>query len=202
MKHFCFCLYLLTTNLNQYRIMGCFLVIGIATEIVANKAEAKKQFKGIENFKTAFEEKFNASGIYQMKETESRIILELKPDIMRKEWVEFIQAFYNIRYITDESDQQIAIEAIAEKNNAEEWYKLAEERCFESYQELPLYYYPMESPSFWGDFHVGMDLIILSLDGKIIMECYNSLCEFFTRIIREKLTNYLLSDSLFVYISE
>lgn len=182
--------------------MGCFLVIGIATEIVANKAEAEKQFKGIENFKAAFEKKFNANGIYQMKETESRIVLELIPEIVEKEWVEFIQAFYGIRYAPDESDHQFALEAISKENNVEAWYKLAEEKCLESYQELPLYYYPMESPSFWGHFHVGMDFIILSLDGKIIMECYDSLFEFFTRIIREKLANYLLSDSLFVYISE
>lgn len=182
--------------------MGCYLVIGIATEIVADKVEAERQFKGIENFKAAFEKKFNPNGIYQMKETESRIVLELKPEIIEKEWVEFIQAFYDIRYAAGESDHQCAMEAISKENSIEAWYKLAEEKCLESYQELPLYYYPMESPSFWGHFHVGMDLIILSLDGKIIMECYNSLCEFFTRMIRERLASYLLSDSLFVYISE
>ena len=182
--------------------MGCYLVIGIATEIVADKVEAERQFKGIENFKAAFEKKFNPNGIYQMKETESRIVLELKPEIIEKEWVEFIQAFYDIRYAADKSNHQCAMEAISKENSVEAWYKLAEKKCFESYQELPLYYYPMESPSFWGHFHVGMDFIILSLDGKIIMECYDSLFEFFTRIIREKLANYLLSDSLFVYISE
>ena len=182
--------------------MGRYLVIGVATKIKANKAEAEKEFKGIENFKAAFEKKFNAKGIYQMKETESRIILELKPDIIEKEWVEFIQAFYDIRYAPDESDHQIAIKAISQENNIEAWYDLAEQKCFESYQDLPLYFFQMESPGFWDDFNVGMDLIIFSLDGKIMMECYHSLCEFLTRMIREKLANYLLSESLFVYISE
>lgn len=182
--------------------MGCYLVIGIATEIVADKVEAERQFKGIENFKAAFEKKFNPNGIYQMKETESRIVLELKPEIIEKEWVEFIQAFYDIRYTAGESDHQCTMEAISKENSIEAWYKLAAQKCFESYQDLPLYFFPMESPGFWDDFYVGMDLIIFSLDGKIMMECYHSLCEFLTRMIREKLANYLLSESLFVYISE
>ena len=43
--------------------------------------------------------------------------------------------------------------------------------------------------------------IILSLDGKILMECYEGLFEFFTRMIRERLSKYRLSDALSVSIS-
>lgn len=47
-----------------------------------------------------------------------------------------------------------------------------------------------------------MDLIILSLDGKIAMECYNDLFTFFTRLIRERFASYRLADSMFVFLTE
>ena len=52
------------------------------------------------------------------------------------------------------------------------------------------------------DLYLHLDLVLLSIDGKIFMEGYNDLFAFFTRIIREKLADYRLSDSLFVYITD
>ena len=43
--------------------------------------------------------------------------------------------------------------------------------------------------------------VILSLDGKIIMECYGELFEFFTTLIKDKLAKYKLADSIVVAIS-
>ena len=44
-------------------------------------------------------------------------------------------------------------------------------------------------------------IILLSADGKIIMECWGALFSFFTRLIKERLSKYKLSDSLLVAIS-
>lgn len=44
------------------------------------------------------------------------------------------------------------------------------------------------------------EIIALSLDGKIIMECYNDVLEFFTKLIREKLGKYRLADAMVVEI--
>jgi hypothetical protein len=42
---------------------------------------------------------------------------------------------------------------------------------------------------------------MLSMDGKIIMEEYYGLFGFFTRLIRERLSNYKLSNGLLVAIT-
>lgn len=47
----------------------------------------------------------------------------------------------------------------------------------------------------------GATQIILSIDGKILMECYEGLFDFFTRMIRERLSKYKLADALLVSIS-
>ncbi len=49
---------------------------------------------------------------------------------------------------------------------------------------------------------VYMDFVTLSMDGKVWMECYNELFDFFTHLIREKLSKYQLSESLFVEITD
>ena len=44
-------------------------------------------------------------------------------------------------------------------------------------------------------------MVVLSLDGKIWMECYAKLFDFFARLIREKLSQYRLSNSLYIDIT-
>jgi hypothetical protein len=48
---------------------------------------------------------------------------------------------------------------------------------------------------------LNVEQIILSLDGKIIMECYDEIFHFFARLIKERLSKYRLANALLVYIS-
>lgn len=181
--------------------MGRFLVIGIATRMVADKERCEKAFNGVEGLKAAMEDQFNSSGNYQMSETESKVILELKPEVAEKEWIDFIRAFYNIRYI-DYEEQDKVFEELSQKNNLKDWLEIAEGKEFEGYQAIDFYFYPLYGSSFFYHPYVRMNMVILSLDGKIMMECYDDLFDFFTRLIREKLSNYRLSDSLYIDITE
>ena len=58
--------------------MGQYLFIGIATRISASIKRAKEEFINIGNFKKQFEQIFNRTGIYQMKESDGCIDLCLK----------------------------------------------------------------------------------------------------------------------------
>ena len=186
--------------------MGQYLAIGIASAIGVDKQKAEKEFKGLENFKNAFEKEFNQRGIYQLNETETFIQFDLKPEIAQKEWEEFIRSFYELRYKSDDvyiNEYNEALEEIGNEHDLKGWLNLAKEKCFGCYQMTELYFYPMDNPySFKGCTYVGMDMVILSLDGKIFMECYGSLFDFLTRIIREKLSRFSLADSLFLYITD
>lgn len=186
--------------------MGQYLVIGIASAIGVSKKTAMSDFKGIENFKAVIERKFNQSGIYQFVETEDFVQLKLRPEIAAKEWKDFIQSFFKLRYTgTSWDDYQIeeALEDVAKEHDLEGWLKLAEEKCHQCYQKVDFYYYPIDNPfSFYGWSNVRMDMVALSLDGKIIMECYGNLFKFLLKIIREKLSRFQLADSLLISITE
>ena len=182
--------------------MGQYLFIGIATRISANVKKAKEEFKSIDNFKKQFEQTFNRNGIYQMKESDGRIDLCLNPEVAEKEWLRFLDSFYQLRYNSDYR-QDDAIKELSKTKKLQEWLNLADEKQYECYQSDFLQYFPMEIPDNpYRDFDVQMELVLLSIDGKIIMEGYNELFAFFTRIIREKLADYRLSGSLFVYITD
>lgn len=186
--------------------MGQYLAIGIASAIGVDKQKAEKEFKGLDNFKNAFEKEFNQRGIYQLNETETFIQFDLKPEIAQKEWEEFIQSFYELRYKSDDAyidEYNEALEEIGKEHDLQGWLKLAKEKCFGCYQMTECYFYPMDNPfSFDRYTYVGMDMVVLSLDGKIFMECYGSLFDFLTRIIREKFSHFSLADSLFLYITD
>lgn len=180
--------------------MGQYLVIGIATRIAADKKEAAWKFKSIEEFKTLFEKQFNKNGIFQMKEDESDIWFELRPEIAEREWVEFIRDFYRLRYPRP-GEKDEACEVLSQENSLEKWISLAEEKPFECYQLTRFHHYLVDRERHCY-LPLLMDMIILSLDGKIVMECFNELFEFFNSLIREKLEKYQLNDSLFVYLTD
>lgn len=186
--------------------MGQYLVIGIAATIGVNKQRVKEDFNGIENYKSVMEKEFNQRGIYQWSETETQVFLELKPEIAEQEWMDFIKSFYELRYMDEERigyriDK--TLEDIAVGHDLRSWLEIARENCHQCYHMLPLYCYPIKNPySFRGWTYVGMDMVVLSLDGKIIMECYSGLFRSLVKIIREKLERFSLSDSLFMDISD
>lgn len=181
--------------------MGQYLFIGIATRISASIKRAKEEFKSIGNFKKQFEQTFNRNGIYQMKESDGRIDLCLNPEVVEKEWHQFLDSFYKLRHTRDCGQDEV-LKKLSKTNSLQEWLDLADEKQYECYQSDFLQYFPMKNPYWYRSFSVSMDLVLLSLDGKIFMEGYNDLFAFFTRIIREKLADYRLSDSLFVYITD
>ena len=186
--------------------MGQFLVIGIASAIGVSKQKAMSDFKGIENSKAVIEKEFNQNGIYQFVETEDFVQLELKPEIAAKEWRDFIQSFFKLRYTGTSWDYyqiEEILESMAEEHDLDGWLKLAENNRYQCYQMVEFNFYPIDNRfSFYGWSNVWMNMVALSLDGKIWMECYRGLFEFLRQIIREKLSHYQLADSLLINITE
>ena len=79
--------------------------------------------------------------------------------------------------------------------------KKANQRKFECYQTADIYYCSYEDEiNVWSQYiRASQEMIALSLDAKIIMNV-GSVLGFFTRLIREKLSTFRLSESLFVDI--
>ena len=94
------------------------------------------------------------------------------------------------------------MKTIGSMKTLDEWLDLADEKPYQAFQldGYVLDYTPF--PRGWtNSLETSVNQIILSLDGKIWMECYNELFVFFTNLIKERLSKYQLSEGLMVNIS-
>ena len=185
--------------------MGRFLVIGMATRIVAVKKEVigcffSGGFRNREVLLDTLNKRFNAHGIYDIEEDDEEIRLVLKPDVAQKEWISFLRSFYKLRYGNE--DFEGVIDDLSKQNSLQSWLEIASRKEYESYQADRLYSFPISDEKQDNRAHLVIDYVILSLTGKIIMECYAQLFEFFTRLIRERLPEFRLADGLIIDITD
>ena len=183
--------------------MGRFLTIGIATEFSVSKTRARRESSATdEEIRETLQSCHNQSGIYDLNEDDYRVWLSLNPDIAQKELVDFLQAFYELRYNDHQRQRMVYMPKIKERNTLREWLELAAEKPYQGFQldEYADCYTPF--PKGWKEvLSTDVEQIILSIDGKILMECYYDVFSFFTKILRERLSAFQLADSLMVSIS-
>ncbi len=181
--------------------MGQYLTIGIATSI---RAYLKRQdFRlTIEEMRNSLEKQFNQTGIYNVMEYEDAgVRLTLKPEVAEPDWIPMIKDFYDLRY--NEGNRYGAdLKVLMNMTKLEEWIELSDKKMYQGYQTVDQYYYGYKDEiNGWNRYiETQQEIIALSLDGKIIMECYNDVLEFFTKLIREKLGKYRLADAMVVEI--
>lgn len=182
--------------------MGQYLTIGLVTKIAVDKEQAKaKDSATPEEVKAAMQEAYNQSGIYIMEETEDEVRLLLSPEVAEAEIKDLLADFYRLRY--GEYDKwQKELEEIKKRHSLDEWIELANGSHSTKFQLDHNVW--MSTPFYRGwsySLPTNASQIVLSSDGKILMECYGRLFMFFTRLIRERLSKYRLANALFVSIS-
>ena len=183
--------------------MGQYLTIGVATKISVSKDSAKRQASASpERVKEALELNYNKSGIYTVEETEDNVLLKLRPEIAEAELMDMLQDFYALRYSGKDEYIRKMMETLKKHTKWEEWQAIADEKRFYYFQQDPSVITSTPCPGGWTDsLTTYVEQILLSADGKIIMECWGSLFRFFTLLIKERLSKYRLADSLMVAIS-
>lgn len=184
--------------------MGQYLTIGLVTSIAISKERAKSEASATpEEVKSALQKAYNQSGIYNLEEDESAVYLKLKSEVANSEMADFLEEFYQLRYGEKDWGMKADMDKIKSRQTLEEWLELADGSCMEAFQ-LDRYVW-LSTPFCREIWKYRLDTsatqIILSLDGKILMECYEGLFAFFTRMIRERLSGYRLADALLVSIS-
>jgi len=183
--------------------MGQYLTIGIATKISVSKDEAKRQASASpEKIKDVLELNYNKSGLYTVEETEGSVLLTLRPEAAEAELVDLLQDFYALRYSGKDEYIREMMDTLKSHTKWEEWKEIADEKCFYYFQRDEYVITSTPCPGGWtNSLTTYVEQILLSADGKIIMECWGNLFRFFTRLIKERLSKYKLADSLLVAIS-
>ncbi len=181
--------------------MGQFLCIGIYTKVCASRKDAEYQYHSIEENRRYMVKSFNLDeSLYDFHEDEEDIYFTIKPEALAHDLVPLLKRFYAMRYSkSHEHDSGEALKAVESCKDANAIQDLLKNKTFQTFQEGFHYDY-VEATRTIGGMLVTVKSIILSLDGKIIMECYGELFRFFTRLIQEKLSDIPLAKALRVYI--
>lgn len=189
-------------NINML-VMGQYLCIGLKTRLKANKEEMGKTAEKIAEAKSFLENNYIYTGLYDLEETDKEYIYTLKEEIMKWEFIPFLKAFYRIRYDETGSscNNDYVIKELLQHSTVEEWMRIAQEKRYESYQ-IDSHIGVVRMESFNNRFYVTVENLILSIDGKILMECYDDLFRFFTCCVKKRLEAFKLSDAILVYISD
>ena len=184
--------------------MGQYLTIGLLTSIAIDKERARKESSATpEEVRDVMQKVYNQCGIYDLVEDDDRVYLKLKPEVANPEMAAFIEDFYRLRYGEAENEWKKAMDEIKNCRSLPEWLKLADERSVYLFQSDDFVWVatPFRREVWRHMLETRATQIMLSMDGKILMECFGSICGFFTRMIRERLSKYRLADALLVSIS-
>ena len=75
------------------------MTIGLVTSYIVSKQRANQQASATpEAVKDVMQKRYNQSGIYNLKENEHCVYLELKPEVAEAEMIDFLNDFYALRY--------------------------------------------------------------------------------------------------------
>lgn len=183
--------------------MGQFLAIGLRIRAAVRIEEAKRHLNGksVDDILGQIEERYRLSDIYELKEDGEYYVYSLRKDVLDREYVPFIEKFYALRYYGgDNLDSGAAVEELKNLPDTYARLVLLEKKSFQTYQEGADvdYFYPDKYIS--NKTRVYSRNAILSLDGKILIECYGSVFDFFRRSIAAQMPEFELAKALTVWI--
>lgn len=180
--------------------MGQYLAVGLRLKASVRK-EKQLDGKSVEEILGKVEDKYNLSEIYERREEETYYEYSIKKEVLDKELVPLIEKFYALRYTKGErTDAANVIETLKALPDTSARLELLNERRFQTYQagnDMDYFYIDVFPPM---EIRVCSYNVILSIDGKIAMECYGRAFDFFSRCIAAQLQEFALSKALTVWI--
>ena len=191
-------------NRQNQRIMGRYLIIGLKLEACVYKDRINKyvsERRTKTDILAELENTLRLGSEYDRKEEEDCYTYSLKQEICDKELLSFLKCFYDLRYIGENRESDTVMEKLSALS-PQERLNLLEQKRFECFQEDEKTHYCYLDNCGWFEIPVYTRKIVLSMDGKIIMECYNEILDFFRRCIAKQLEDFRLTKALDVYLSD
>lgn len=184
--------------------MGCFLCISIVTDLCMSKKEVKEcKLEEKEAVSQALKLYELNPEMYALSQSddEDDLLVELNSEVLRQDLISFLEEFYQDFY---DGDRRMYEEALADLHSTppDKWINLAKEKRHESYQYDVSLYQKTIRIDYSQRIRVACGNIILCLNGKIIMECYNQLFAFLQKCIRARYPSHLLAQTLNVFITD
>lgn len=184
--------------------MGQYLAIGLRINAAVRKEDVEKhreEGRSADDILSLLEARYRLADIYERREKDDYYVYSLKRDLLDKEYVPFIEKFYALRYPGDEKlDSAAAAKELKGRADTCSRLALLEKKRFQTYQKG--YDVDYFHPDKWcpGSICFHSYNAILSIDGKIIMECYADLFDFIRRSTAAQMPEFELAKALTVWI--
>lgn len=186
--------------------MGQYVCVGIQNKVRVPKSgldEFKDEYSH-EELLGYFEMTHRITDVFERKETEEAYVYQLKDELIETELLPFLRDFYPLRY-QEEKYYKGALRAVEKCKDLSELKKMMEttyddfDDAFQIIEGSCLSF--LTSDSFDRRcFSYSFQNVSLSMDGKILMECYGSFMGFVRRSLCEIFKKYKLTDAIRVWI--
>ena len=183
--------------------MGCYLAIGLKIKTAIGKEEISKHLDEmpLDEFFKEIEKEYHLEDIYVRQETEDYYVYTLDEKLLDKEFIPFLEKFYQLRYQDGNNyDVPDVLEELNSIPDTSSRLALLSKKSFQTYQIGSDNDYHRVNGSWNHEVPIYNTYAILSLDGKIIMECYNGVFKFLRRCIIAQLPEFKLSKALSIWI--
>ncbi|MGM9760336.1 MAG: hypothetical protein ACI30I_09555 [Parabacteroides sp.] len=177
------------------------MAIGIATNLSLKKQEVERAFDSLEEGVKFVEDNYAPRDVFDKTENGDYVSFKLKDQLLENGLTDFLRDFYAARIPDRPEAAEDIISTLGKAHTAEEILDLAKKQCWERFQ-YDLYWdsiFIREKSS--KQVYLYTRGIDLSLDGKILMECYDGLFQFLSTVIQEKFSKHPISKALRVIIT-
>ena len=179
--------------------MGQYLAIGLTTEIKINKKEVEESQTDIEQLQGQMKRELHyVSEIYELREDEKAYRLGLREELFQAQLLSFLEHLYPHLYSSEESYERV-LQRLRDLAPSE-WLEWAKGKPAEAFQ-IHLYgnrdYLRMKS----GEVRIAYEHILLSMEGKILMEYYMRQFNFLKYTMRETFKPFEIAGALNLYMT-
>ena len=180
--------------------MGAYMGIGIVAKMAISKSALEKMESNIDDIQRDISKEFNVDfDIYTVKENDNSYTFNLKDTIIEEQLKPFLEEIYPDIY-SDSNYYESILENL-DGLKANKIIEFAKEKSEEAFQYDNYGSGDYIYGSFGRSLEISYDTIMISMEGKISMECYGKHFKFFKKCIVKAYPQYSIAKSLRVYIT-
>lgn len=183
--------------------MGQFLSTGLVTRMSVSKQEMQKGKINIEEVRERLQTNFHYNlSIFDEKEEDEYITWTISNKLMEEELIFFLKEF--LYRITDDSGNADDVINKLEEKGVKNWLEIAEEKelydfQIDKYGESEYLYF--SNKDFRPSVRIDFTNIMLSAEGKIMMETYGRQFNFYKYCMIQTYKEFKIASALRIYIT-
>lgn len=179
--------------------MGQFLAIGLATNIRVDKREKRGGQLSLEQLQENMkQELYYEPEIYTAVENEDFFSFQLNEDVLYGQLIPFLKLLYPLLY--DNNEYYDDILKRLKTLPSEKWLEWADLKPEEAFQ-FDKHAEPDYLNNEFSQICVNSDFLMLSMEGKILMESYGRQFKFLKYTMTQSFKQFTLAGALQIYIT-